>query len=87
MIEIYIEKIHEVSFLAAINEGIILHITIYNDQTLKIDKRIFAIGKIYLLSLKNFKTILFTDENHIQLWNNSNNNGFFAIYFKYYISY
>ena len=74
----YIEKIHEESFLAATDEGIILHITINNDQTLKINERIFSIGKIYSLSIKNFKTILFTDENRIQLWNNSNNDGFFC---------
>ena len=74
----YIEKIHEESFLAATDEGIILHITINNDQTLKINERIFSIGKIYSLSMKNFKTILFTDENRIQLWNNSNNDGFFC---------
>ena len=33
----HIEKIHEESFLTAINEGIILYITFNNDQTLKID--------------------------------------------------
>ena len=70
----YIQKIHDESFLASTSEGKILHITINENKKLDINEKSFSANNIQSLFLKNFKTILFTDEENIELWNNPNNN-------------
>jgi hypothetical protein len=70
----YIQKIHDESFLACTSEGTILHITFDQSMMLDINERTFLTNNISSLFVKNFKTILLTDENNIQLWNNPNNN-------------
>ena len=62
----YINKIHDEFLLASTREGKILHINIGKDLVIKEKK--FINGQINSLFLKNFKTILFTDDNEIQIW-------------------
>ena len=62
----YINKIHDEFLLASTREGKILHINI--GKELEIKEKKFINGQINSLFLKNFKTILFTDDNEIQIW-------------------
>ena len=64
----YIQKIHDESFLASTNEGEILHITFNNEGNINVKERNFSTGKITSLFSKNFKSILFTDDNFINSW-------------------
>ena len=75
----YIQKVHDESFLAATNEGKILHVTIDNNN-LEIVERYFQVSPINSLFLKNYRTILFTDKNSIQLWNCPNDEGYCNIF-------
>ena len=75
----YIQKVHDESFLAATNEGKILHATIDNNN-LEIVERYFQVSPINSLFLKNYRTILFTDKNSIQLWNCPNDEGYCNIF-------
>ena len=75
----YIQKVHDESFLASTNEGKILHVTIDNNN-LEIIERYFQDSPIYSLFLKNYRTILFTDKNSIQLWHCPNDEGYCNIF-------
>ena len=64
----YINKIHDRFFLASTSEGAILQITIDKEKPV-IKSKIFNINnRINSFVMKNFKTILFTDENSIQIF-------------------
>ena len=62
----YINKIHDKFFLASTSEGAILQITIDKEKPV-IKSKIFN-NRINSFVMKNFKTILFTDENSIQIF-------------------
>jgi len=61
-----INKIHDKFFLASTSEGAILQITI--DKEKPVIKSTIFNNRINSFVMKNFKTILFTDENSIQIF-------------------
>ena len=65
----YISKIHDEFFLASTKDGKILQIHFNKDNQLDIKEKKFYNTQINSLFLKNYKTILFTDDNSIQIWN------------------
>ena len=65
----YIYKIHDEFFLASTKDGKILKISIYKDNNFDIKEKKFNNTQINSLFMKNYKTILFSDDNYIQIWN------------------
>ena len=62
----FVNKIHDKFFLVSTGEGAILQITI-DKENIIIKRKIFNY-RINSLFMKNFKTIIFTDENSIQIF-------------------
>ena len=62
----FVNKIHDKFFLVSTGEGAILQITI-DKENIIIKRKIFN-NRINSLFMKNFKTIIFTDENSIQIF-------------------
>ena len=69
----YIYEIHDEFFLASTREGIIMQVNI-NNNILAIKENNFLVNQINSIFMKNYKTLLFTDDNYIQIWNNPYNN-------------
>lgn len=55
-------------FLASTSEGIILEIKINQNNKTEIKEKKFIDDEMNSLFLKNFKSLLFTSENNIQVW-------------------
>jgi hypothetical protein len=66
-----IYKIHDEFFLASTRNGSILQININNDL-FEIKEKFFTGYPISSLFMKNYKTIILTGDNKIQIWNNPN---------------
>lgn len=66
----YIYKINDEFFLASIDDGIILNISIDENGNIFIEDKKFIKGDINSLFLKNFKSILITSEENAQIWTN-----------------
>ena len=49
-----------------------------NNNFLDVKENNFLTGQISSLYMKNYKTILITDDNYIQILNNPNNDSFFC---------
>ena len=64
---IYINKIHNESFLASTNKGTIIYITLDNNY-INFKEKKFTDSNINSVFVKNLKTILLTDDNCIQIW-------------------
>ena len=62
----YVNKIHDRFFLASTSEGAILQIILDKEKPV-IKSKIFN-HRINSFVMKNFKTMLFTDENSIQIF-------------------
>ena len=75
----YICKVHEECFLASTKEGSIIQININND-IFEIKEQNLISKQIYSLFLKNYKTILLTDDENIQIWNNQYDSSFCSIF-------
>ena len=68
----YIYKIHDEFFLASTREGTIIQVNI-NNNIPDIKEKSFIPNSINSIFMKNYKTLLFTDDNYIQIWNNPYN--------------
>ena len=73
----YIYKMNDEFFFATTSEGTILQITINKNKKLEFKEKKFDDCEINSLFIKSCKSILFTDENNIQIWNipSKENNG------------
>ena len=65
----YIYKIHDEFFLASTENGSILQINI-NNNSFQITEKFCTDNPISSIFMKNYKTILLTGDNKIQVWNN-----------------
>ena len=72
----YIHKIHDHFFLASTNKGKIFQITLDSHHHINTKEKQFGDGSINSFLMKNFNTIIITDDNGAQIWNVPQSNNF-----------